>query len=244
MWREIRTWVRGLVDDPTHATGRQHLHADVRVRILLPFEVADYVDFYASEFHASNVGKIFRPDSPDLPPPGSTCRSAITAAPAPSSSAAPKSCGRRVNAGPAPTASRRSARATSSTSSARSASSWTADPRAALRSPSRGARPHLRRRPAQRLERARHPGLGVRAARPVPGQVLRDLISAWVMPFEALRRRRVHLPGLDPPVLPYFRARRSRAFGLDLHLEVVNGYVVSARSTGTCTGPPRRCWPT
>ena len=31
----------------------------------LPFEVADYVDFYASEHHASNLGRLFRPDSPD-----------------------------------------------------------------------------------------------------------------------------------------------------------------------------------
>ena len=36
-----------------------------------------------------------------------------------------------------------------------------------------GAR--LRRRARQRLERTRHPGLGVRAARPVPRQELRDL---------------------------------------------------------------------
>lgn len=30
-----------------------------------PFEVADYVDFYASENHARNVGQIFRPDAED-----------------------------------------------------------------------------------------------------------------------------------------------------------------------------------
>ena len=33
----------------------------------LPFEVADYVDFYSSEQHALNVSQIFRPDSPGLP---------------------------------------------------------------------------------------------------------------------------------------------------------------------------------
>jgi fumarylacetoacetase len=31
-------------------------------------EVADYVDFYASEHHATNVGRIFRPDSEPLTP--------------------------------------------------------------------------------------------------------------------------------------------------------------------------------
>jgi fumarylacetoacetase len=34
----------------------------------LPFTVADYVDFYASEQHASNVGQIFRPGAAPLPP--------------------------------------------------------------------------------------------------------------------------------------------------------------------------------
>jgi fumarylacetoacetase len=34
----------------------------------LPFTVADYVDFYASEHHASNVGRIFRPGAEPLTP--------------------------------------------------------------------------------------------------------------------------------------------------------------------------------
>ncbi len=33
----------------------------------LPVEVPDYTDFYASEVHATNVGKLFRPDNPLLP---------------------------------------------------------------------------------------------------------------------------------------------------------------------------------
>jgi fumarylacetoacetase len=34
----------------------------------MPFAVADYVDFYSSVHHASNVGRMFRPDSDPLPP--------------------------------------------------------------------------------------------------------------------------------------------------------------------------------
>jgi fumarylacetoacetase len=34
----------------------------------LPIEVADYVDFYTSEHHASNLGRLFRPDSEPLMP--------------------------------------------------------------------------------------------------------------------------------------------------------------------------------
>ena len=35
--------------------------------MLLPCTIGDYTDFYASIFHATNVGKLFRPDNPLLP---------------------------------------------------------------------------------------------------------------------------------------------------------------------------------
>jgi fumarylacetoacetase len=35
--------------------------------MLLPVVVGDYTDFYASIFHATNVGRLFRPDNPLLP---------------------------------------------------------------------------------------------------------------------------------------------------------------------------------
>jgi fumarylacetoacetase len=38
------------------------------VALQLPFAVADYVDFYASEHHATNVGRIFRPSGDALTP--------------------------------------------------------------------------------------------------------------------------------------------------------------------------------
>jgi fumarylacetoacetase len=34
----------------------------------LPFDVADYVDFYSSLEHATNMGRLFRPDADPLPP--------------------------------------------------------------------------------------------------------------------------------------------------------------------------------
>jgi fumarylacetoacetase len=36
--------------------------------MLLPARVGDYTDFYSSRYHASNVGKIFRPNDPPLFP--------------------------------------------------------------------------------------------------------------------------------------------------------------------------------
>lgn len=35
--------------------------------LLLPAAIGDYTDFYASIFHATNVGRLFRPDNPLLP---------------------------------------------------------------------------------------------------------------------------------------------------------------------------------
>src|SRR5437016_5465537 len=37
------------------------------VEFLLPCEIRDYTDFYASIHHATNVGRMFRPDNPLLP---------------------------------------------------------------------------------------------------------------------------------------------------------------------------------
>src|SRR5205823_4892428 len=39
-----------------------------RCECLLPVAVADYVDFFSSIEHASNAGRIFRPDAEPLPP--------------------------------------------------------------------------------------------------------------------------------------------------------------------------------
>jgi fumarylacetoacetase len=38
-----------------------------KAELLLPAAIGDYTDFYASIFHATNVGKLFRPDNPLLP---------------------------------------------------------------------------------------------------------------------------------------------------------------------------------
>ncbi|GGL39659.1 fumarylacetoacetase [Nocardia jinanensis] len=57
----IAASVRGEV--PAHAVADL---ADVAMH--LPIEVADYVDFYASEQHATNLGRLFRPDSAPLMP--------------------------------------------------------------------------------------------------------------------------------------------------------------------------------
>ncbi|MEU9920959.1 fumarylacetoacetase [Streptomyces griseoluteus] len=66
VWSEVRAALTEWVTQPAHrAAVEPHFHELSQVTLHLPFEVADYVDFYASEHHARNVGQIFRPDSPD-----------------------------------------------------------------------------------------------------------------------------------------------------------------------------------
>ena len=68
-WTEVRARITGLLTDQR---ARRDVEAALRplsgVRLHLPFEVGDYVDFYASEHHATNVGRLFRPGGEPLTP--------------------------------------------------------------------------------------------------------------------------------------------------------------------------------
>ena len=63
VWAETRDAVVALAEDgtsPAYSVDEVVLHQ--------PFDVGDYVDFYASLEHASNVGRLFRPDQEPLLP--------------------------------------------------------------------------------------------------------------------------------------------------------------------------------
>jgi fumarylacetoacetase len=67
-WTQLRATLTSWVTDPSFRSKVEpHLSPVAAAPLVLPFEVADYVDFYSSEQHARNVGAIFRPDSPGLP---------------------------------------------------------------------------------------------------------------------------------------------------------------------------------
>ncbi len=69
VWASTRAWVQGLLTDQTERDLVEPAMSPVdSVRMLMPFTVGDYVDFYASEHHASNVGRMFRPDQEPLLP--------------------------------------------------------------------------------------------------------------------------------------------------------------------------------
>lgn len=68
-WRDVRRALTAWVTVPAHRPDIEPLlHPLDSVTMHLPYEVADYVDFYASEHHATNVGRIFRPDGDALTP--------------------------------------------------------------------------------------------------------------------------------------------------------------------------------
>jgi len=69
-WTALRARLQTLFTDPTgeaRVTIEEALIARTEVRMALPIAVRDYVDFYSSIEHATNVGKLFRPDNPILP---------------------------------------------------------------------------------------------------------------------------------------------------------------------------------
>lgn len=63
-WRETCEWLAGWRADPERAA--PYRLPDEGLVPVLPFAVADYVDFYACEQHARNAGLIFRPDAEPL----------------------------------------------------------------------------------------------------------------------------------------------------------------------------------
>ncbi|GAA1916200.1 fumarylacetoacetase [Streptomyces sodiiphilus] len=73
VWQSVRADLRLWFTSPAHQETIAPLLFALDsekdpVTLHLPFEVADYVDFYASEHHASNVGRMFRPDGEPLTP--------------------------------------------------------------------------------------------------------------------------------------------------------------------------------
>ena len=67
--RALRLLVSGLLREGHEAARRE---ADITMaltdaELLLPAHIGDFTDFYASLHHATNVGSMFRPDSPLLP---------------------------------------------------------------------------------------------------------------------------------------------------------------------------------
>jgi fumarylacetoacetase len=68
-WAQVRAALTEWLSQDRYRSAIEDLLTPATdVTMHLPFTVADYVDFYASEQHATNVGRIFRPDGEPLTP--------------------------------------------------------------------------------------------------------------------------------------------------------------------------------
>src|SRR6476660_10346976 len=196
-------------------------------RLSLPFAVGDYVDFYASFDHASNVGRIFRPDQePLLPnwrhlPVGYHGRAGTVVI---SGTPVVRPQGQRK----APTEESPSF-GPSRRLDIEAELGFVVGTGSALGSPVAhdAFADHvfgvvgLNDWSARDIQAWEYVPLG-----PFLGKSFATSVSHWVTPLEAFDAAWTDLPGQDPTPLPYLGPDRAR--GLDIDVEVVlNGEVVS-----------------
>jgi fumarylacetoacetase len=227
-WESVRGWLTGLLtDEAQRDVVEPHLIQLADVTLHLPVEVGDYVDFYASLDHASNIGKMFRPDAePLLPnwrhlPVGYHGRSGTVV---PSGTPVVRPMGqRKPPTDDAPTY------GPSTRLDIEAELGFVVGTPSALadRVGVDGFADHvfglvgLNDWSARDIQAWEYVPLG-----PFLGKSFATSISHWVTPLEALDRAWIDLPGQDPEPLPYLSGRAAR--GLDIDVEVVlNGEVVS-----------------
>lgn len=67
-WSELRLALsRGLSVEHGNERLREHLTPMAQAQLSLPVAIGDFTDFFASIFHATNAGRMFRPDNPLMP---------------------------------------------------------------------------------------------------------------------------------------------------------------------------------
>jgi fumarylacetoacetase len=222
----VRRWIVGLLTDETERDlVEPHLVPVADVTLHLPVEVADYVDFYASIEHASNVGRIFRPDQePLLPnwrhlPVGYHGRAGTIV---PSGTPVIRPSGqRRGDDGPTYGPSTRlDIEAELGFVVGTPSELGSAVPYGAFADHVFGV-VGLNDWSARDIQAWEYVPLG-----PFLGKSFATSISRWVTPLEALDAAWVDLPGQDPTPLPYLGPGDVQ--GLDIDVEVLlNGTVVS-----------------
>ena len=229
VWDAARAWLVEVLGNAVHAERTApHLHPVGDVTLHLPFEVADYVDFHCSLQHATNVGRIFRPDGEALLPNwrhlpvgyhGRAGTVVVSGTPVrrPTGQGRPSADGGPPAFGP----SRRLdieaelgfVVGTPTALGDRVATSAFADHVF-------GVTP-LNDWSARDIQAWEYVPLG-----PFLGKSFATSISAWVTPLAALEAARVALPGQDPEPLDYLRVEEPAGF--DIAFEVLlNGEVVS-----------------
>ena len=254
-WAQVRAdLVRWLSGDTYRVAVEDLLVPVSAAQLHLPFTVADYVDFYASEHHASNIGRIFRPDAAEpltpnwrhLPigyhgragtvmvsgtpvrrPCGQSRPSAVPGHPAAPGRPAAMHLAAAHPAAGYREACRSSARRPGSISRRNSASSSVFPAIRAILSRLAGS-PSMCSAYAFSTTGPRgtsSPGSTFRSARSL-SKSFGTTVSPWVVPLAALEHARVRPPSRGTVLLPYLT--ESTDWGLDIDYEVrINGHVVS-----------------
>ncbi|MDV6012908.1 fumarylacetoacetase [Haloechinothrix sp. LS1_15] len=239
MWRSVRRRVIEWLHDPGYRpVVLANLISRADVELHRPFTVADFVDFYSSEHHARNVGRMFRPGVESLPPnwrhvPLAYHGRAGTIVPSGTPIERPRGQRGQGEGG----------------------------------SPSFGATRKMdfeaevgfvvgvgsqRERPVPVADFAEHVfGLCLvndwsardiqaweyRPLGPFLGKSFATSISPWVVPLDALDHAWLPAPGSDVEPLPYLRS--APRWGLDLELTVrLNGYPISQPAYSTMYWTP------
>ena len=226
VWDSVRTWLVGLVSDETERDlVEPNLVPLDEVELRMPFAVGDYVDFYASLDHASNVGRIFRPDAePLLPnwrhlPVGYHGRGGTVV---PSGTPVVRPSGQRKGDdgpefGPSTRLDIEAELGFVIGTGTALGDSVTADAFADHVFGVVG----LNDWSARDIQAWEYVPLG-----PFLGKSFATSVSAWVTPLAAFERAWVDLPGQEPEPLPYLAPGDTN--GLDIDVEVaLNGEVVS-----------------
>jgi len=224
-WSDVRARIRAAVaGDIAEAA----VHPLAAVRLHLPFTVADYVDFYASEHHAANLGRLFRPDSRDPLTPnwkhlpiGYHGRSASIVV---SGTDIVRPSGQRK--GPHDAAPVFGPSQRLDIEAELGFVVGTGNPMGEPIAVAEADR-HLfgvvlfNDWSARDIQAWEYIPLG-----PFLGKSFASTVSAWVVPLEALDRARIDTPVQRPAVLPYLAL--DRPWGLDIDVEVAwNGEVVT-----------------
>ncbi|MCP9622401.1 fumarylacetoacetase [Nocardia otitidiscaviarum] len=223
IWREVRERLQAAADGEFPAAA---VHSVSAVRLLLPVEVGDYVDFYASIDHATNAGRIFRPDSePLLPnwrhlPVGYHGRAGTVVV---SGTEVIRPCGQRRGASGAPDfgpTQRLDIEAELGFVVGADSERGTAVETGAFADHVFGVA-LVNDWSARDIQAWEAQPLG-----PFLGKSFATSLAAWVTPLDALREARIPLPEQDPRPLPYLRD--SAPWGLDIELRVEwNGQLVA-----------------
>ena len=229
-WADLRAQLTGWLTDEAHRSRvGPHLLPRDEVTLHLPVEVADYVDFYSSQHHAENLGRMFRPDSAPLTPNwkhlpigyhGRAGTVAVSGTPVVRPSGQ-----RRAPADDAPTfgpSQRLDIEAEVGFVVGTGSALGTSVPLGDLDRHVFGVC-LVNDWSARDLQSWEYVPLG-----PFLGKSFLTSVSPWVVPLAALEAARVAPPARDVPLLPYLDDTGAEPWGLDIAIEVrLNGQLVS-----------------